>query len=187
MRSIPRVLLTAGLVLAASACGVPIQSGAHFGRAWQPGHRLTFAWNDEEDHTQGDPRLQDNRFFHARLHEAVEFELAMRGIRYDLDNPDILIHHHLSLADHDMEREIVDEAGTTTTQVETYEGGSVVVHLEDARTGDDLWVGWAQASIEVALVSPNAMRDWVYDLVGKMFEDWPVASPSDTSGSGDTN
>ena len=97
MKPSRRFLLTAGFALAATACGVPIQSGAHFGRTWGPGHQVTFAWEDEADHTQGDPRLQDNRFFHARLHEAVEFQLALRGIRYSADNPDLLIHHHLSL------------------------------------------------------------------------------------------
>lgn len=187
MKASRRFLVTAGFALAATACGVPIQSGAHFGRAWNPRPELTFAWEDEADHTQGDPRLQNNRFFHARLHEAVEFELAMRGIRYDATNPDILIHHHLSLAEHAMEREVVDEAGITTTQEETYEGGSVVVHLEDASTGDDLWVGWAHANVEPALVNPNAMRNWVYDLVGQMFKDWPVSSRMDASQTSEGN
>jgi hypothetical protein len=187
MKASRRFLLTAGFALAATACGVPIQSGAHFGRAWSPRPELTFAWDDEADHTQGDPRLQNNRFFHARLHEAVEFELAMRGIRYDATNPDILIHHHLSLADHAMEREVVDEAGVTTTQEETYEGGSVVVHLEDARTGNDLWVGWAHANIEPALVNPNSMRNWVYGLVGQMFKDWPTTSRTDVGQAGEGN
>lgn len=187
MKATVRFLVTAGFAMAVTACGVPIQSGSHFGRSWSPAPELTFAWDDEADHTQGDPRLQDNRFFHARLHEAVEFELAMRGIRYDATNPDILIHHHLSLADHAMEREVVDEAGVTTTQEETYEGGSVVVHLEDARTGDDLWVGWAHANVEPALVNPNSMRNWVYDLVGQMFKEWPVSTSSDASMSGEGN
>jgi hypothetical protein len=50
----------------------------------------------------------------------------------------------------------------------------VVLHIVDARSGDDLWVAWAQANIEPALASPDAMRGWVYGLVGEMFERWNV-------------
>ena len=49
-----------------------------------------------------------------------------------------------------------------------------MVHIVDARTGEDQWVGWAQASVESALTGPDAMRAWVYDLVGAMFQNWPV-------------
>ena len=163
-----------------TACGVPIQSGAHFETGWEPGTLTTFAWNDEADRTEGDPRLQDNAFFHAQLHEVVEWELNLRGIRYSDSNPALLIHHHLSLADHVMEREVVDEAGVTSVETFAYEGGSVVIHIVDARTSEDVWVAWAQANIEPALTSPGAMRSWVYNLVGEMFEDWPVPSRAAT-------
>lgn len=162
------------LVPVLAACGVPIQSGAHLAPSWEINRRATFRWNDVADRTAGDTRLEDNRFFHDRLHEAVEWELSLRGIRYGETDPDLLIHHHLSLADHAWEQEVTDEAGVTRTETEIYEGGSIVVHIVDARTREDVWVAWAQANIEPALVSPDAMRNWVYDLVGRMFNDWPV-------------
>jgi hypothetical protein len=162
------------LALSVGACGVPIQSGAHFASTFEPGSRATFDWNDEADNTQGDLRLSDNSFFHARLHEAVEWELNLRGIRRAESNPDLLIHHHLSLSDHEMEREVVDDSGVRTQETEIYEGGSVVLHIVDARTGQDRWVAWAQANIEPALVNPEAMRKWVYSLVGEMFDSWPT-------------
>ena len=165
--------MAAGLPVLA-ACGVPILSGAHLSTGWDVGRSASFAWRDEVDRTVGDARLRDNRFFHDRLHEAVEWELSLRGIRYDASAPDLLIHHHLSLAEHVLEREVMDEAGFATTETEIYEGGSVVVHLVDARNGEDVWVGWAQANIEPALTGPESMRRWVYNMVGHMFEDWPL-------------
>lgn len=158
-----------------TACGVPIQSGAHFAQSWAPDRHATFAWEDSDDHTMGDSRLESNRFFHQKLHEAVEWELALRGIRYVEDNPDLTIHHHLSLADHVLESEVVDDSGATTVETSIYEGGSLVLHIEDAGTGEDVWVAWGQANVEPAFTSPDAMRSWVYDLVGAMFDDWPVA------------
>jgi len=168
----------AGMTTALAGCGVPIQSGAHFASGWEPAGGATFAWNDEADHTQGDIRLEDNAFFHARLHEAVEWELNLRGIRHSESSPTLLIHHHLSLSDHEIEREVIDESGIRTSETEAYEGASVVLHIVDARTGEDRWVAWAQANVEPALTNPETMRKWVYDLVGEMFDDWAVPARS---------
>jgi len=167
-------LLPLALALSVAGCGVPVQSGAHFASTFEPGRRATFDWDDEADHTQGDARLSENSFFHARLHEAVEWELNVRGIRRAESNPELVIHHHLSLSDHEMEREVVDDSGMRSQETVIYEGASVVLHIVDARTGQDRWVAWAQANVEPALVSPDAMRKWVYSLVGKMFTSWPM-------------
>jgi hypothetical protein len=177
MRAHRGTLLVVGLV-ALSACSVPIQSGAHFTRNWAPEQQTTFAWEDEQDRTVGDARLDGNRFFHDRLHEAVEWELSLRGIRYDEANPDLLIHHHLSLSDHALETEVVDESGATVVETAVYEGGSLVLHIVDGRSGEDVWVAWGQANVEPAFVSPDAMEGWVYNLVGSMFEDWPMRDRS---------
>jgi hypothetical protein len=173
MKALTGALVVVGLATL-SGCGVPIASGSHFALELEPAAQPTFAWRDESDRIVGDSRLEGNRFFHQRLHEAVEWELSLRGIRYSENDPDLLIHHHLSLADHVMESEVIDDSGATTTESYVYEGGSVVMHIEDARTGEDVWVAWAQANVEPALRSPDAMRGWVYDMVGNMFSRWPV-------------
>ena len=157
-----------------TACGIPIESGAHFPSSREPPRQATFAWRDTQDRTAGDSRLEGNEYFHQRLHEAVGWELSLRGLRYSETDPDLLIHHHLSLSDHVMETEVIDDAGVSTTETYVYEGGSLVVHVVDARTGDDVWVAWGQANVEPAFTSPDAMQRWVYDLVGHMFKDWPV-------------
>lgn len=177
MKAYGGFLIVAGLAVL-SGCGVPIQSGAHFTQDWAPDRQTTFAWRDEADRTVGDSRLAGNRFFHQKLHEAVEWELSLRGVRYDEVDPDLVIHHHLSLADHVYEAEVVDDSGATVTQTEVYEGGSLVLHIVDARNDEDVWVAWGQANVEPAFQSPASMERWVYDLVGEMFEDWPVSPRS---------
>jgi len=167
-------LLMVALLPALTGCGVPIASGAHFSPGWEQGRTATFAWRDARDRIVGDSRLEGNEFFHQRLHEAVGWELSLRGIRYSETDPDLLIHHHLSLSDHVMESEVIDDAGEASTETYVYEGGSLVVHIVDARTGDDVWVAWGEANVEPAFQSPDAMRSWVYDMVGHMFDDWSV-------------
>jgi hypothetical protein len=157
-----------------AACGIPIQSGASFTPNWEMPPQSTFGWQDEEDRTVGDSRLEGSQFFHQRLHEAVEWELSLRGIHYSESNPTLLIHHHLSLSDHVLESEVIDEAGVSTTETYVYEGGSLVVHIEDALSREDVWVAWGESNVESAFTSPEKMRKWVYKLVGSMFEDWPV-------------
>jgi hypothetical protein len=162
------------LIPALAACGVPIRTGTYSPPGSQAAPGTTFAWNEQRDRVVGDPRLENNQFFEDRLHEAIEWELALRGIRHDESSPDLMVHHHLTLQDHELVQEMIDEAGYSAPEVYEYEGGTVVVHVVDARTNADIWLGWAEASIEVAVTGPDAMRAWVYDLVRAMFERWPV-------------
>jgi hypothetical protein len=175
MKTVRRWLPVA-LLLTLGACGPAIQSGAR--RA--PGAQLeigrTFVFDDEFDRAHGDPRLEGNRFFEARLHEAIEWELALRGIhRTDSSDPDLRVHHHLSLTDRQWEEEIRQEGGSSRFETFTAEEGSVMVHVLDAATGREVWAGWAQADVDVALGDPERMRTWVYAVVGEMFESWPQA------------
>ena len=156
------------------SCGGAIRSGANPSPGVDVDRGSTFSWAQQEDRVVGDPRLEHNRFFEDRLHEAIEWEMSLRGIRLESSSPDFSVHHHLSLADHEMLVEVIDESGYPGTTSYTYEEGSVVVHIEDAKTGESLWIGWAQANVETALHSPDNMRSWVYDLVGSMFKSWPV-------------
>lgn len=175
MIRVPITLLFTGvLALTVAACGVPIQSAGDFAQGASIDPYTTFGWNQEADLAIGDPRLENNRVFEDRLHEAIEWELSLRGLRESETSPDLLVHHHLTLADHEMVEEVIDEYGYTQTEVYAYEEGTVVVHIIDARTRANVWLGWAQANVEPALRSPENMQTWVYDIVGEMFESWPV-------------
>jgi len=174
MRRVAPVLLGAVAVGLLTACGLPVRTGMHFAREIDPSQAPTFAWDQSADRVAGDPRLEGNRFFEERLHEAVEWQLALRGIHPAESAPTLLVHHHLSLADHELEEETRDAADRRVSEPETYEMGTIVVHLSDAASGETVWIGWAQAEIEPALTGPEGMRRWVYDVVGEMFRRWPT-------------
>lgn len=173
MRARWELLLTAGLAPALSACGVAMHYGSYAPATEDVMVGMSFAWNQQDDRVAGDPRLMHNRFFENRLHEAIEWQLSLRGLRLVDSSPDLLVHHHLSLEDHELAQEVIDETGYPATEVLTYEQGTVVVHLTDARTKKHVWLAWAQADIDTALRSPDNMRKWVYDVAARMFEDWP--------------
>ena len=168
-----RCLLLVPLIPVLAACGMPMRYGATATPTLRGGDALTFAWHQEGDVVAGDSRLSGNQFFEDCLHEAVSWELSMRGIRYNASSPTMMVHHHLSLAGHEMQTDVVDESGNRVTEVYSYDEGSVAVHLHypDGRT---LWVGWAQADIGPAIAGPEGMRKWAYSIVHKMFKSWPV-------------
>jgi hypothetical protein len=173
MSAFQKLILSLLLVPMLGACGVSMRSGSHFPQGSISGP-LTFAWSQAGDRVTGDPRLQNNPFFEERLHEAIEWELSMRGIRRVDGAADLSIHHHLSMADHELIDEAVDESGHSRQQVLSYTEGTVVVHIVDNRTGRDVWLGWAQANMEPALQGPEQMRRWVYGMVKEMFRRWPL-------------
>ena len=174
MRATRWVFLTS-VASALAGCGVTVQSGAFFSDGWDPGRLTTFSWHDDMEHISGDQRLVDNTFFHTRLREAVEWELNLRGIRYNESDASPLVHHHMALGEHELELEILSDPDLVDSESVLYEGGSVVIHIEDVRTEEDVWFAWADANIEPAFNSPGAMRNWVYKLVGNMFKDWAVS------------
>jgi len=147
-----RILLTTCLASAIASCGVSIQSESALTPGVDLGSLQTFAWDQEMDLPSGDPRLENNHFFLDRMHEAIEWELSLSGFRHDESSPDLLLHHHLTLADHGLPADsVIDDSGFVTTRPYSYEEGTVMVHAADPESGEDLWVAWGWANVEPAL------------------------------------
>ncbi len=175
-----RFLMTAGVALVAASCSVPMRGGGYFEPDANIDRYGTFAFDQHMDTDSRDTRLANNRFFEERLHEAIEWELSWRGIHLDESAPGIVIHHHTSVADHVLVTEAVDEAGFETEEAYEYEEGTILVHLVDAETGENLWLGWAQADVAPAFRRPASMTEWIDSLLEQMFEDWPGPSAPST-------
>lgn len=165
-------LMAAGLAVTTASCGVPMRGGGYFEPDANIDRYGTFTFEETMDTEARDNRLENNRFFEDRLHEAIERELSWRGIQRDDSSPGIVVHHHTSVADHVMITDAVDEAGFETEEVYEYEEGTILVHLVDAESGEDLWLGWAQADVAPAFRSPQAMTQWIDDLLQRMFQEW---------------
>jgi hypothetical protein len=167
-----RILLTTCLASSIASCGVSIQSESALTPGVDLGSLQTFAWDQEMDLPSGDPRLENNHFFLDRMHEAIEWELSLSGFRHDESSPDLLLHHHLTLADHGLPADsVIDDSGFVTTRPYSYEEGTVMVHAADPETSGSRGGG---PTSNQRLLSPDAMRTWVYSIVREMFRDWPV-------------
>ncbi|NNF27946.1 MAG: DUF4136 domain-containing protein [Gemmatimonadetes bacterium] len=181
MRRGSEVLVLLSVVAGLTACGVGIRAGADHreGLDLTPYH--TFEWGEADDLPTGDPRLDHNPFFLERLHEAIENELAARGVRRVASGADLMVHHHASVRDRVAVYEVDRQAGYDVgrplegSEVVQYQEGTFLVDVADAETREILWRGWAQADVEAALDDPSRMRSLVAEAVAQMFEAFPSA------------
>ncbi len=189
MRVAKWIFLAAGVSLGTTACGIATTVGADYDPTLDLGRYPNFAWDESAIIRTDDVRLENNPFFEERLFEAVERELSKRGIYRSDFSPDLLVHYHLSVRDHIEVIATDPQFGDPPsvygegTEVLQYDEGTFVLHFVDARTDEDLWVGWAQGDIGAALKDSMKMREWVEDATEKMFEDFPIRTvPRGTRG-----
>lgn len=174
--------MAAGIAWVAAGCGIATTAGADYQPDADFGSYTTYGWDEGAIRRTGDMRLENNPFFERDLFAAINEQLGERGIREDEENPQVLVHYHLSVEDHIEVYEADPQSGYPApseygpgTEVVQYQEGVFIIHFVDAQTRDDLWVGWARGDIGGALTDAEKMRDWVDDAVEKMFRDFPVS------------
>lgn len=140
----------------------------------------SFTFDEPDDQPVGDPRLENNTLFEARVHAAITLELALRGVTREAEGPALVVHHHASVRDRVEVYEADREAGYGVpewgegTQVMQYEEGIFIVDVADAETRDLLWRGWARLDIGRAMSDPRAMAEAIDEAIAGMFERYPV-------------
>jgi hypothetical protein len=149
----------------------------------EPGADLTqlrvFAWEPADAYATGDPRLDNNPFFHDYLQGAVERQLLRRGYveasTADLP-PDLLLHYHASVN----QRMEIDEpdpgcvADNCKPGVIEYEQGTLVVDAVDAKTKRVVWRGWAQESVQGIIDSQDKMEEEIDRIILQMLQNFPT-------------
>lgn len=145
-----------------------IEPGADFTRY------RTYAWSPADRLFTGDPRLDNNPFFQARLQTAVETQLAARGLGKTLATPDLLLHYHASIAQA-FDVSGVDREYGYCDDCEPYvfEKGTLTLDVVDARTNRLVWRGWAQGSMEGAIDNQDWMERRIDEAVVRIVQRFP--------------
>jgi hypothetical protein len=179
MRTTMRFALATAALLLPACGGVPLTAGADL----EPGYDFTqytsYVWDEPDNRPVGDPRLENNPFFLHRLHAAIHWELATRGLGYDVEGPAVKVHHHAVVTNHVDVYEADRNEGYSSeygegTQVIQYPEGTFLVDIADARTNEVIWRGWARLDLSTTLDDPIEMRDQIDLAIGKMFESFPI-------------
>ena len=137
----------------------------------------TYAWVD------GTPA--PNPLNEERLHMSVDAQLALKGLRMNTTNPDVVVVTHVTTKER--QKLVVSGfgygpwwgGGLGTANVETYVDGTLVVDLYDAKTKKMVWRGVATAT---ASDKPTKNAAKMNKALDKMFEKFPIGAPVATSG-----
>lgn len=156
-----------------------INTGADFA----PGTRLdqfqTFDWGGGDSLPVGDPRLDNNPFFDARVRSAVELELAAKGLRRATAAPDLLVHYHASVRQRvDVVR--ADEARgysfpyrQASEKVVEFDEGTLIIDVVDRKGKIILWRGWSQTDVGGLIDDQRAMEKRITASVRLMMQRFP--------------
>lgn len=173
------VRLTGVAVIAAGLAGcAPVRVNSYSERAVDFSRYRTYAWSPTVHGPTGDPRLDDNRFFHERVRADIESGLNRRGYEAAAaGEPDLIVHYHASVTQ-EIDVATVDAAYCETNDCRpyVYEAGTLLIDLVDARTSRIVWRGWAEGSIEGAIDDQRFMEQRVDEAVDRILERLPNRS-----------
>jgi hypothetical protein len=167
-----------------AACA-PITVRSYSERAFDIGRYRTYAWGPADIHGTGDPRLDNNEFFEARVRQQVERQLTLRGFEKTSAPPDLLVHYHASFSQKmdlaDIDRQYPPCAAADCRPF-VYDAGTLVVDLVDARANTLLWRGWAEGSMDGAIDNQTWLEARVDDAVARILRRLPP-TPTTAAGS----
>jgi hypothetical protein len=135
----------------------------------------TYDWAADDRLETGDPRLDNNPFFLARVQHDVDKALAAKGFEKVADRAAMLIHYHAGV------EQRVDLSNADPKYSENcngcgpfvYDEGSLVIDFVDAGTGKLLWRGWAEGSIDGVVDRQDHMEEVVDRAVARILEKLP--------------
>lgn len=175
----PVRLFASGLGLAAAtivACA-PLTVTTFTGRGIDVAAYRTFAWERVDTSVPGDPRLDNNPFFHEYLRDAIENQLLVRGYEPGGPRPDAYVHYHAS-----SEQKVYVSGQERTTDrcrdctVEVYDEGTLLIDLTDARTGALVWRGVAESALAGVVNNQTRMEETIGRVVERIFARLPRRS-----------
>jgi hypothetical protein len=141
-----------------------------------PAYR-TFAWERVDTGVPGDPRLDNNIFFHEYLRSAIDRQLVSHGYEPTILQPDVYVHYHATAQ---QQVSIVGEDWTThrcrDCSVEVYDAATLLVDLTDARTGALVWRGVADSGLAGAVADQTRMEGTIERVVERIFAKLPRRS-----------
>jgi hypothetical protein len=164
--------LAAGLLVGCATFRV----GSFVERGIRFGPYETFDWAPADRMATGDPRLDNNEFFQAQVQQAIQRELAARGIdRREVASPDLVVHYHASITQ-EVDANGADEkyGYCEDCRPSVFEAGTLTIDFVDARTNRLVWRGWAEGSLDGAINNQKALEQRVNDAVAEIIARFPA-------------
>ena len=170
------LLALAAATTAAAACA-PLTVTTFTERGVQLSRYRTYGWGTVDGGVPGDPRLDNNPFFHDYLRGAIDRHLRTRGYEQTVMVPDLRVHYHASAT-----QQIFisgTEPATFTCRdcaVQVFDEGTVLIDLVDAGTGALVWRGSAQTDIAGSVGNQTRMEQTLERVVARILARLPGRS-----------
>jgi len=168
-------LVGAAAVAAVTAACAPVTVTSFTERGVQVPRYGTYDWGTVDTAVPGDPRLDNNSFFHDYLRGAIDRQLRSRGYEQTALTPDLRVHYHASAAQR------IYISGTEPTRercidcaVQVYDEGTVLIDLVDARTGALVWRGSARTDIAGAVADQARLERVLERVVTRIIKTLPA-------------
>lgn len=168
-----RLTLAAIVSLLATACA-PVVVRSYIDPRIDMANFHTYNWAPAGSLTTGDPRLDNNPFFHERVQKDVERELAARGFeKTTTAAPDLLLHYHASVTQR-IDLNGSDQPRTCKDCVPyVYDAGTLLLDFVDARTNHLLWRAWADSSLDKVIDNQDWMEQRIDDTIARLVQTLP--------------
>jgi hypothetical protein len=174
-----RLLLLAAIAVASltlTACAT-MNVDAYVARGVNFTGYRTYSWGPADVTPTGDPRLDNNPFFHERVYAAVEKRLADKHFeKLTSGTADLLIHFHPNMTQR-IEASALDRdydyCSTGDCRPYVYEAGTFVLDFVDTRTNRVIWRGWAERSMDGVVEDQGWMEETVDEAVARILDKLP--------------
>jgi len=140
-----------------------------------------YSWLPLAREGTGDPRF-DDALIHSQIMGAVEQELSTRGyVLSQGGEADFLIAYHVAIQRQMHSSVMYEDYGerpgwswaTPTTQVTSYDEGTLIIDMLEARTRKIVWRASLQARVD-SDASPNKRKKRIVKAVAKMMKSLPA-------------
>jgi Domain of unknown function (DUF4136) len=130
----------------------------------------TYNWAADGQQPTGDPRLDNNPFFQARVQADVDEQLSKRGFeKVTSGTPDLVLRYYAKVD----QRLEVSNAYCVDCKPSVYDAGTLLIDLVDARSNNLVWRGWAEGSIDGAIDNQLWLEEKVDEAVRLILERLP--------------
>lgn len=144
-----RLAALVSLTIACAACA-PMTVRSYVERGADISAYRTYNWQPVAARSTGDPRLDNNRFFHDRIRSAVDAQLTSKGYEKTA-SPDVLVLYHANVEP----------------------DGTLLIDLVDARSDRLLWRGWATGGLDAAIDDQSWMERRIDEAVARILKPLP--------------
>lgn len=137
----------------------------------------TYAWGAAPAEATGDPRLDNNPFFHDRVRADADKQLATRGFqKIASGTPDLVLHYHASVSQKLEVSGTDNETGACrgdSCRPFVYDAGTLLFDFIDGRTNSLVWRGWAEGSVDGVIDNQAWLEQKIADAVDRIMRRLP--------------